>query len=184
MKFVILKLKTQDILRFFVRKKNHSSACAKRTVLLAVSLCNRMAERGGRQNACVWQTWCGNYFCFYFPLMLSGLLQEDLLKRGWSLAKSFVKQNYCNACPTRYAVFFPLLSCFLSSLLLKSEQLMANQIWEFCYSYYLITERLLACWLLEMLEYRPLKWHDDGPICFSAYCKWCDFPRNLLEMDV
>ena len=59
-----IKTKTQDIQRFFVRKKNHSSVCVKRTVLLAVSLCNRMAERRGQQNACVSQTWHGYYLCF------------------------------------------------------------------------------------------------------------------------
>ena len=47
-------------------------------------------------------------------LMFSGLLQIDLFKGKWSLAKSYFKQNYCHACHKRFAFFFPLP---LSSLL-------------------------------------------------------------------
>ena len=50
--------------------------------------------------------------------MFSGLLQKDLFKGKWILAKSYFKQNYCHACHTRFAVFFPLPSCCVSSLLL------------------------------------------------------------------
>ena len=32
------------------------------------------------------------------------------------MAISFFKQNYCHACYTRFAVFFPLPSCYVSSL--------------------------------------------------------------------
>ena len=46
--------------------------------------------------------------------MFSGLLQIDLFKGKWSLAKSYFKQNYCHACHKRFAFFFPLP---LSSLL-------------------------------------------------------------------
>ena len=49
--------------------------------------------------------------------MFSGLLQKDLFKGRWILAKSYFKQNYCHACHTRFAVFFPLPSCCVSSLL-------------------------------------------------------------------
>ena len=41
----------------------------------------------------------------WFTLMFSGLLQKDLFKGGWSLAKNF-------------AIFFPLPPCCVSSLLL------------------------------------------------------------------
>ena len=40
-----------------------------------------------------------------------------LFKGKWSLAKSCFKQNYCHACHTRFAVFFPLPYCCVSSLL-------------------------------------------------------------------
>ena len=49
-------------------------------------------------------------------LIFSGLLQKDLFKGRWSLEESFFKQNYCHACHTRFVVFFPLLSCYISSL--------------------------------------------------------------------
>ena len=48
--------------------------------------------------------------------MFSDLLRKDLFKGKWSLAKSYFKQNYCHACHTRFAVFFPLPSCCVSSL--------------------------------------------------------------------
>ena len=51
-------------------------------------------------------------------LRFSGLLQKDLLKGNWSWAKSCFKQNYCHACHTRFAVFFPLPSCCVSSLII------------------------------------------------------------------
>ena len=44
-------------------------------------------------------------------------LQKDLFKRTWCLAKSYFKQNCCHGCHTRFAVFFPLPSCCVSSLL-------------------------------------------------------------------
>ena len=58
-------------------------------------------------------------FCcdLHLPLMLSGLLQEDQFKRGLSLAESFLKQNYCHTCHTRFAVIFCFASCRVSSLL-------------------------------------------------------------------
>ena len=62
---------------------------------ILVSLCNRMAERRGRQSACLWQTWqaIACVFCC------------DLFKGGWSLAKNF-------------PIFVPLPPCCVSSLLL------------------------------------------------------------------
>ena len=85
-----------------------------------MTLRNRTAERRGRQIACVWRTWQGYNLRIlsrsWLTSMFSGLLQKDLLKRKWSLAKSYFKQNYCHACHTRFAVFFPLPSCCVSSL--------------------------------------------------------------------
>ena len=49
--------------------------------------------------------------------MFSGLLQKDLFKRKWSLAKSYFEQNYCHTCHTRFAVFFPLLFTITASVL-------------------------------------------------------------------
>ena len=49
--------------------------------------------------------------------MFSGRLQKDLFKGGWSSAGKFFEQNYCHACHTRFAAFFPLPSCCVSSLL-------------------------------------------------------------------
>ena len=50
--------------------------------------------------------------------MFPGLLQQDLsVKGGWRSAKTFFKRNYCHACHTKFAVFFPLPSCCVSSLI-------------------------------------------------------------------
>ena len=50
--------------------------------------------------------------------MFSGLLEKDLFKGGWSTAEKLFKQNYCHACHTKFAVFFPLPSCCVSSLII------------------------------------------------------------------
>ena len=49
--------------------------------------------------------------------MFSGLLQKDQLKESEVWRKVISKQNYCHACLTRFAVFLPLPSCCVSSLL-------------------------------------------------------------------
>ena len=51
-------------------------------------------------------------------IIFPGLLQKDLFKGGWSSADKFFKQNYCHACHTRFAVFLPLPSCCVSSLII------------------------------------------------------------------
>ena len=58
-------------------------------------------------------------FCGWssLKLMWSGLLQKDFVKGGWSTAEKLFKQNYCHARHTKFAVFFLLLSCCVSSLL-------------------------------------------------------------------
>ena len=93
-------------------------ACASTWWLRIVSLRNRTAERRGRQIACAWRTWQGYNLRIlswsWLTSMFSCLVQKDLFKRKWSLAKSYFKQNYCHACHTRFAVFFPLPSCCVS----------------------------------------------------------------------
>ena len=84
-----------------------------------VSLSNRTAGRGGQQNARVWQTWQGYYLRVLSWSSLNinvfwSFKPKDLFKGKWSLAKSYFKQKYCHACHTRFAVFFPLLSCCVS----------------------------------------------------------------------
>ena len=58
-------------------------------------------------------------FCrdLHLTSMFSGRLPKDLFKGKWILAKSYFRQNYCHACHTRFAVFFPLPSCCVSLLI-------------------------------------------------------------------
>ena len=49
--------------------------------------------------------------------MFFSLLRKDLFKGRWSLRPIFFKLNHCHACRTRFAAFFALLSCCVSSLL-------------------------------------------------------------------
>ena len=51
---------------------------------------------------------------FVIMLMFSGLLQKDLFKGKCSLARSYFKQNYCHACRTSFAIFFPFPFCRIS----------------------------------------------------------------------
>ena len=64
------------------------------------------------------KTWQAYYLCVLWSSshksMLSGLLQKDLFKGGWSSPEKFF---WCHPCHTRFAVFFPLLSCRRSALL-------------------------------------------------------------------
>ena len=94
-------------------------------MMMMTSLRNRTAERRGRQNAGVWQTWRDYYLRVLLwsslKLMFSALLHKGLFKGGWSSAKPFFKQSYCHACHTRFAVFFPLQSRCVSSLITFEE---------------------------------------------------------------
>ena len=98
-----------------------------RLFVTLLSLGNRTAGRRRRQIARVWQTWQGYFLRVLawssLTSMFSGLLQKDLFKGKWSLAKSYFKQNYGHACHRRFAVFFPLPSCFVSSLLKPRRRL-------------------------------------------------------------
>ena len=93
---------------------------------LIVSLRNRSAVGRGRQNACARQTWQGYYLRVLSWSSLytnvSGLSQKELTKEKRSLAKIYFKQNYCHACHTRFAVFFPLPSCCVSSLFMVYDR--------------------------------------------------------------
>ena len=64
------------------------------------------------------KTWQAYYSCVLWwsslKSMLSGLLQKDLFKEGWSSPEKFFSGR---ACHTRFAVFFPLPSCRISALL-------------------------------------------------------------------
>ena len=77
---------------------------------------------------CVWQTWQSYYLrvlSWYIILNINisiyfistGLSQKDLFKKGWSWAEAYLKENYCHACHTRFAVFFPLPFCCVSSVI-------------------------------------------------------------------
>ena len=97
-------------------------------VLKIGSLRNRTAERRGRQNAYVWQTWQAYYLCVLWwsslKLMFSGLLPKVLFKGGWRYC--------CHACHTRFAVFFPLPSRCVSSLMSREKAKRATNVkwWE------------------------------------------------------
>ena len=85
-----------------------------------VSLRNRTEEENGKTPVCkIPDRAITCEFCrdLHLPLIFSGLLQKDLSTERWSLAESYSKQNYCHACHTRFAVFFPLPSCCVNSLL-------------------------------------------------------------------
>ena len=88
-----------------------------------VSLRNKTAERRGRDNAWVLQTWQGYdlrvLIGIHLTLTFFVLLQKDLFKGMWGLVEVFFKHNYCHACHTRFAVVFPLPSGCVSSLLVS-----------------------------------------------------------------
>ena len=81
-------------------------------VRLIVSLRNRTAERGRRQDAWVWQTWQDYYLRFF------ALLQKDLLKGMLSLVEGFFQTQLSSHLHTRFVVVFPLTFCCVSSLLM------------------------------------------------------------------
>ena len=96
-----------------------ANACLLETL---VSVRNRTAGRRGRQNVCVWQTWQGYYLrvLSWSPLNILCFLvfcKKISLKESEAWRKVISKQNYCHVCLTRFAVFLPLPSCCVSSLL-------------------------------------------------------------------
>ena len=126
-----------------------------------VSLRNRTAERRGQQITCAWRTWQGNNLRIlswsWLTSMFSGLLQKDLFKRKWSLAKSYFKQNYCHACHTRFAVFFPLPSCCVSSLIPIENPWKCN---------------------FQDFKFQKLMFLDASAL--KILCLWCEFQGRQL----
>ena len=91
-------------------------------------------------------------------LMFSGPLQQDLLKKKWSLAKCCFKQNYCHACHTRFAVFFTSPSSSQHS----QRELGIPVMWGSLYSLY--------------LTYKFFMWFimaDDSKVNFNVLYKPC-----------
>ena len=75
-------------------------------------------------------TWLllGHFVIFTSHLCFLDFDEKICLKEGEVWQKVFIKQNYCHACHSRFAVFFPLLSYYVSSLMLwRKEQLMNNK---------------------------------------------------------
>ena len=92
-------------------------------------------------------------------IIFPGLLQKDLFKGGWSSADKFFKQNYCHACHTRFAVFLPLPSCCVSSLIITWRGGgLSGQIH---------SDKNFLCWLKELDQLNRI-WPS-----FSAYSRCC-----------
>ena len=84
--------------------------------LKRASLLNRTAgRRGGRQNAPVLQEWQGHYLRVLSWSSLNIILCFLVFYK--MICFKFFKQNYCHTCQTRFAVFFHLPSCCVSSLI-------------------------------------------------------------------
>jgi len=94
---------------------------------------------------------------FTHKLMFSGLLLKDLFKGGWSLAEKLFKQNYCHACHTRFAVFFPLPSCYVSSLI-TAHNAPREAIW--------LVDRYFAGKKIKTLS------HGSLLLCLQETCSW------------
>ena len=85
--------------------------------------------------------------------MFSGLLQKDLFKGGCSSAEMFFQKNYCHVCHTRFAVFFPLPSCCVSSLLIHRT----------CSDIFVeLTDRLFMLYTLKIQQGGPHSGADLG----------------------
>ena len=129
-----VKLFSQQLLTFLLFRDRRNVAQQCRILPTLVSLRKGTVERRGRQNVCVWQTWQG-YYLHLHVLSWSSLNVNDfwsftkrLCKGRWSLAERFFKQydrdvTFVN---TRFAVFFPLPSCCVSSPLLGPRTLITH----------------------------------------------------------
>ena len=91
------------------------------------------------------------------PWMFYGLLQKDLFKGNWSLAKTYFRQNYCHTCHTRFAVFFPLPSFCVSWLIVNHASR--------CYA----RSRITLIMVTSRVKENPL------PPCFT----WLHAPRRF-----
>ena len=102
-------------------------------------------------------------------IIFPGLLQKDLFKGGWSSADKFFKQNYCHACHTRFAVFLPLPSCCVSSLIITWRGGgLSGQIH---------SDKNFLCWLKELDQLNRI-WPS-----FSA-CSRCCHSSLLLKQKI
>ena len=102
-------------------------------------------------------------------IIFPGLLQKDLFKGGWSSADKFFKQNYCHACHTRFAVFLPLPSCCISSLIITWRGGgLSGQIH---------SDKNFLCWLKELDQLNRI-WPS-----FSA-CSRCCHSSLLLKQKI
>ena len=119
--YVICTVRSSDAFSFICSNCAWSLKVTCVTSVLAplVSLRNRTAR--------VWQTWQG-YYLRVLSLSLLNILcflvfyKKISLKEGEVWRKDISKQNYCHACHTRFAVFLPLSSCCLSSLLSRARK--------------------------------------------------------------
>ena len=75
---------------------------------------NMTAERRGRQNVCVWQTWQG-YSLRVLSWSLLIIVFLSCLKESEVWEKTF--KYYCRALHSSFAVFFPLPSFCVSSVM-------------------------------------------------------------------
>ena len=77
-------------------------------------------KTAGKMFVCDKRKWVINCeFCRdrHLPIKCSGLLGNwDVVKWRWSLAENFFKLNYCHACHTKFAIFFPSASFCVSWL--------------------------------------------------------------------
>ena len=102
-------------------------------------------------------------------IIFPGLLQKDLFKGGWSSADKSFKQNYCHACHTRFAVFLPLPSCCISSLIITWRGGgLSGQIH---------SDKNFLCWLKELDQLNRI-WPS-----FSA-CSRCCHSSLLLKQKI
>ena len=107
--------------------------------------------------------------CLIVKIIFPGLLQKDLFKGGWSSADKFFKQNYCHACHTRFAVFLPLPSCCISSLIITWRGGgLSGQIH---------SDKNFLCWLKELDQLNRI-WPS-----FSA-CSRCCHSSLLLKQKI
>ena len=117
----------------------------------------------GRQNARVWQTWQG-----YYLRVLSW--SSHNISVFWSFTKRSVKRKVkfgeklfqiklfiCHACHTRFAVFFSLRSCCISSPLSSAFSLLRTR-WN------KTTKQLIMSVLFSRLTH-----HDHTPWCFLVF---------------
>ena len=95
-------------------------------IVVIVSLHNRKAERRGRQNACVWQTWHGYYLrvllCSLLPINAFWSFTIGSVKKRVKFAGKFFKIKLLSRLSHKVCRLLPLPFCFVSSLIyLKSS---------------------------------------------------------------